>query len=253
MIGFAFLLAASCAGNDAGDPSCPCLTEKAGSTALFVDISKKLASLGHSGAEGLRGCAAYPNISGSGNSSEMWCFVDPVSCAEDEEACNRAGGQLGSELYPEPCRSREMDGSSLISGVFLSYATCGNLSPRRYPTVALRNRTFKVVLDGKPYEEYPTTIQETTRKFHGLSGASIELWLDVIADRNINTIPFPRRNITKFLSPQAKAVSQSATTAAIYDIGVGRYDLAVNPSFATPGEAPSNHPPIPPRFALLDV
>ena len=114
MVGAAFLLAASCAQNH-GDASCPCLTEKVANdrnnTALFGEISRQLVSAGYGGVEGLRGCASYPNISVFENSTARWCFVDPKSCAEDEETCIKAGGKLGSDLYPGPCRSREMSGS----------------------------------------------------------------------------------------------------------------------------------------------
>ena len=231
MLRATFLLAVAWAANNAGDPSCPCLT-KVGNAALFGDISTRLAAAGYSGAEGLRGCESYSTTS---NSSQMWCFVDPRICAEDEGACIKAGGQPGSESYPEPCRSREMIGSSLIRDASVSYATCGNLNPRRNPTVALHNRTFKVIVQGMPYEEYSGSIQGTAQQFHGLSGVGIEVWLAVIADRNITTIPVLERNITPLLSPQGKAVSSSRATRGIYDIGVGRYDLGLVTYLVTPG------------------
>jgi hypothetical protein len=254
-IGAAFLLAVACAQNP-GDASCPCLTEMVANgsnkTALFGEISRRLVSAGYGGAEGLRGCASYPNISVFDNSTARWCFVDPESCAEDEEACIKAGGRLGSDLFPEPCRSLEMSGSRLIQDAFVSYATCGNLNPRRNPSVALRDRTFGIVFGTsiRPYEERSQTIRDEARILLGLSGAGVELWLDVIDGRSIDTVPFLSRNVTPLLSPNAKAASPSTATQALYDVGAGKFDLMISTLFVTPGEAPSDDSlrPIPQMF-----
>jgi hypothetical protein len=256
-VGAAFLLGVACAQNSqAGDASCPCLTEKVANdsnkTALFGEISRRLVSAGYGGAEGLHGCASYPNISVFDNSTARWCFVDPKSCAVDEEACIKAGGQLGSYLYPEPCRTLEMSGSRLIQDAFVSFATCGNLNPRKNPTVALRNRTFKVFIDAKPYEERSQTIQNEARKLNGLTSAGVELWLDVIDGRRIDTVPFLLRNATPLLSQQAKAIiSKSSSTRVAYEVGVGKFDLLIGNLYVTPGYTPSDDPTVPSRNGSL--
>ncbi len=146
-----------------------------------------------------------------------------------------------------------MSGSRLIQDAFVSYATCGNLNPRRNPSVALRNRTFKIFFHATPYEELSQTIRDEARTLLGLSGTGVELWLDVIDGRSIDTVPFLLRNVTALLSPNAKAISKSSSTQATYDVGVGKFDLVLAPLFVTPGEAPSDDSlrPIPQLFCSI--
>ena len=255
--------------NASGDPSCPCLTEK---SPLFEALQARLRASGLPTSYGLGGCRAYddanaPNATGGCQALDCarhqdkpectarWCYIDPEACAVDEDKCVEAGGKPGSDApdHAVHCRTKKIDPAwcldgykhsmlhdSISQGYYYSYHTCSNRDPSSSPKELLANRTFKAVMLPQANLVVSTSVRtlpsidyEDITPIDGWYGVIVEFWQDV-SSHWFNGIDTKAFNTSTLSVAGRVAFPGSSWSAAVYDVGIGKYDTAIGNIWITP-------------------
>ena len=188
---------------------------------------------------GLTGCGAHDsNVSQTGCSQNqgawcgnLWCYVDPELCPENEDLCEAAGGAMGSNASAH-CRTRKTNPTNFLNvSARYSYETCGFIN--RYDMSALQDPVKGRTLRAAAAAWAPWVVSRTNLRneleYGGPSYDFLEEALTLFTPApTVEIIPGWATQLSRSVFPE------SSYTACVHDVAVGNFDICIADLWLTP-------------------
>eukprot|EP00439_Symbiodinium_sp_Y106_P060667 s4361_g9.t1 len=161
----------------------------------------------------------------------LWCYVDPELCPENEDLCEAAGGAMGSNASAH-CRTRKTNPTNFLNvSARYSYETCGFIN--RYDMSALQDPVKGRTLRAAAAAWAPWVVSRTNLRneleYGGPSYDFLEEALTLFTPApTVEIIPGWATQLSRSVFPE------SSYTACVHDVAVGNFDICIADLWLTP-------------------